>query len=66
MVERIAPTLASIGNHKNGTWAAQRLIECATTPEEIQVISEHLRPFVPALMADGVGNYVVSGWYAET
>ena len=32
MLERIAPFLASIGVHKNGTWAAQKIIEHANTP----------------------------------
>ena len=32
MLERIAPFLASIGVHKNGTWAAQKIIDHANTP----------------------------------
>lgn len=32
MLERIAPYLASIGVHKNGTWAAQKIIDHSNTP----------------------------------
>lgn len=59
MLERIAPHLAMIGIHKNGTWAAQKIIECATTPEEVALISQHLRPYAPPLLLDQFGNYVI-------
>lgn len=59
MLERIAPHLASIGIHKNGTWAAQKVIDCVSTPEEIAVVSQHLRPYTPPLLLDQFGNYVV-------
>ncbi|KDQ12381.1 hypothetical protein BOTBODRAFT_67568 [Botryobasidium botryosum FD-172 SS1] len=59
MLERIAPHLAMIGIHKNGTWAAQKIIECATSPEEVALISQHLRPYAPPLLLDQFGNYVI-------
>lgn len=59
MLERIAPHLATIGIHKNGTWAAQKIIECVQTPEEASLISQYLRPYVPPLLLDQFGNYVV-------
>ena len=59
MLERIAPHLATIGVHKNGTWAAQKVIECASTPEEIALIAINLRPYAPPLLLDQFGNYVV-------
>ncbi|WVR03620.1 hypothetical protein IAU60_000613 [Kwoniella sp. DSM 27419] len=61
MLERIAPHLASIGVHKNGTWAAQKIIECSTTNEERELIVSHLRPYAPPLMCDSLGNYVCAG-----
>nr|XP_019048935.1 pumilio domain-containing protein c [Kwoniella bestiolae CBS 10118]OCF27865.1 pumilio domain-containing protein c [Kwoniella bestiolae CBS 10118] len=61
MLERIAPHLATIGIHKNGTWAAQKIIECAVTNEERTKIIDHLRPFAPPLMCDSLGNYVCAG-----
>ena len=82
MLERIAPYLASIGVHKNGTWAAQKIIDHANTPAlvgfttstlakkkktrvsltsctQIRIISTHIAPYVPLLLLDQYGNYVV-------
>ncbi|KEP52987.1 pumilio domain protein C56F2 [Rhizoctonia solani 123E] len=59
MLDRIAPHLAMIGIHKNGTWAAQKIIECATTPEEIALVAINIRPYAPPLLLDQFGNYVV-------
>ena len=59
MLERIAPHLAMIGIHKNGTWAAQKIIECVASPEEIALISQNLRAYAPPLLLDQFGNYVV-------
>ncbi|TBU47957.1 hypothetical protein BD309DRAFT_389886 [Dichomitus squalens] len=59
MLERIAPHLAMIGIHKNGTWAAQKIIECVQTPEEVALVTANLRPYVPPLLLDQFGNYVV-------
>ncbi|KAF9002023.1 hypothetical protein BDQ17DRAFT_1357947 [Cyathus striatus] len=59
MLERIAPHLAMIGIHKNGTWAAQKIIECVTTPEEVSLIAQNLRAYAPPLLLDQFGNYVV-------
>jgi protein JSN1 len=35
MIKKISPYLASIGIHKNGTWAAQKIIDTATTDEQV-------------------------------
>lgn len=59
MIKRIAPHLASIGVHKNGTWAAQKIIETARTDEQIQLICLSIAPYVPLLLLDQFGNYVV-------
>ncbi|KAI8969164.1 hypothetical protein BDF20DRAFT_916543 [Mycotypha africana] len=59
MLKKIAPYLASIGVHKNGTWAAQKIITTACTDEQIAMICEHIAPFVPLLLLDQFGNYVV-------
>ena len=37
MTERIAPYLASIGIHKNGTWAAQKIIDTASTDQQVSI-----------------------------
>ncbi|KAF9533353.1 hypothetical protein CPB83DRAFT_831889 [Crepidotus variabilis] len=59
MLERIAPHLAMIGIHKNGTWAAQKIIECVTNPDEVALIAQNLRAYAPPLLLDQFGNYVV-------
>lgn len=59
MLERLAPHLASIGTHKNGTWAAQKIIDCVRTEEQQDLILKHMQPYVPSLLLDQFGNYVV-------
>ncbi|KIJ69461.1 hypothetical protein HYDPIDRAFT_24298 [Hydnomerulius pinastri MD-312] len=59
MLERITPHLAMIGIHKNGTWAAQKIIECVQSPEEVGLIVMNLRAYAPPLLLDQFGNYVV-------
>lgn len=59
MIQKIAPYLASIGIHKNGTWAAQKIIDTATTEEQIHLICSNIAPYVPLLLLDQFGNYVV-------
>lgn len=59
MLELIAPHLASIGVHKNGTWAAQKIIECAKSPAQTELICKYVRPYTPPLLLDQFGNYVV-------
>ncbi|KAF8163009.1 hypothetical protein B0H34DRAFT_787453 [Crassisporium funariophilum] len=59
MLERICPHLAMIGIHKNGTWAAQKIIECVTSPDEVALIAQNLRAYAPPLLLDQFGNYVV-------
>ncbi|CAD6922742.1 unnamed protein product [Tilletia controversa] len=59
MLEELAPHLAMIGIHKNGTWSAQKIIESCRRPDQVELISKHLRPYVPPLMLDQFGNYVV-------
>jgi hypothetical protein len=36
--------------HKNGTWAVQKIIQCAQSTEEFTIIAQHLRPFTPPLL----------------
>ncbi|KAI9267042.1 armadillo-type protein [Helicostylum pulchrum] len=59
MLERIAPHLAAISIHKNGTWATQKIIDLVKTPEQIQLISQYLKPYIPPLLLDQFGNYAV-------
>jgi protein JSN1 len=59
MLGEIAPRLAEIGVHKNGTWAAQKIIDVARTPNQMMMIVNALRPHGVNLFLDQYGNYVM-------
>lgn len=59
MLDQIAPYLAQIGIHKNGTWAAQKIIDVAGTSRQYDQISQSLRPYTVHLFLDQFGNYVI-------
>ncbi|PYH84875.1 hypothetical protein BO82DRAFT_212035 [Aspergillus uvarum CBS 121591] len=59
MLAPIAPHLAEIGIHKNGTWAAQKIIDVAKTPIQMGLIVDALRPYTVPLFLDQYGNYVL-------
>ncbi|OTA99185.1 hypothetical protein M426DRAFT_91257 [Hypoxylon sp. CI-4A] len=61
MLDRIAPHLAEIGVHKNGTWAAQKIIDVCKTPRQMRLIVDHIRPYTMPLFLDQYGNYVLQG-----
>ncbi|KAK9251518.1 hypothetical protein V1507DRAFT_444695 [Lipomyces tetrasporus] len=59
ILQRLAPYLAQLGIHKNGTWAAQKVIDVAKTKEQMEVIVNSLRPYTVHLFLDQFGNYVL-------
>ncbi|KAI7896233.1 armadillo-type protein [Mucor mucedo] len=59
MLKSVAPHLAAMGVHKNGTWAAQKIIDSLKLPHQIQIVCTHIQPFIPPLLLDQFGNYVV-------
>lgn len=59
MLDVLAPGLANLGVHKNGTWAAQKIIDCAQDPVLVSRIVACLTPYIPPLLLDKFGNYVV-------
>ncbi|KAH7038132.1 uncharacterized protein B0I36DRAFT_75860 [Microdochium trichocladiopsis] len=61
MLAEIAPHMAEIGVHKNGTWAAQKIIDVCKTPQQMRLIVEHVRPYTIPLFLDQYGNYVLQG-----
>lgn len=61
MLAQIAPHLAKIGVHKNGTWAAQKIIDVARTPALQKMIVDSLRTYSVSLFLDQFGNYVMQG-----
>jgi protein JSN1 len=62
MLREIAPHLATIGCHKNGTWAAQKIIDVARSCPQLQkTIVDAVKPYTVQLFFDQFGNYVVQG-----
>lgn len=61
MLAEIAPHMAEIGIHKNGTWAAQKIIDVCKTPRQMKLLVEHIRPYTVPLFLDQYGNYVLQG-----
>ncbi|KAF2717324.1 hypothetical protein K431DRAFT_307019 [Polychaeton citri CBS 116435] len=59
MLTQITPHLAEIGVHKNGTWAAQKIIDVARTPRQMNMIVDALRAHSVNLFLDQYGNYVM-------
>ncbi|KAG5456294.1 MAG: armadillo-type protein, partial [Olpidium bornovanus] len=59
LVKRVAPHLAAIGVHKNGTWSVQKIIDSAKAEPELVEITRALKPYTPPLLLDQFGNYVV-------
>ncbi|TQV94586.1 RNA binding protein Jsn1 [Cordyceps javanica] len=61
MLAEIAPHMAEIGVHKNGTWAAQKIIDVCKTPAQMNTIVDYIRPYTVQLFLDQYGNYVLQG-----
>lgn len=61
MLAEIAPHMAGIGVHKNGTWAAQKIIDVTKQPQQMEQIVNNLRPYTVPLFLDQFGNYVLQG-----
>ncbi|KAJ1964055.1 hypothetical protein GGI12_001668 [Dipsacomyces acuminosporus] len=59
LTRRVGPHMTSIGVHKNGTWAVQKIIDTANSDEQRRIIVESIKPFTPQLLLDQLGNYVV-------
>lgn len=59
MLSEIAPHLAEIGVHKNGTWAAQKIIDVVKEPDQMSTIVTSVRPYTVPLFLDQYGNYVL-------
>jgi protein JSN1 len=61
MLREIVPQLAKIGVHKNGTWAAQKIIDVSKSTAMQNMVVEALQPYAMALFLDQFGNYVMQG-----
>lgn len=61
MLREIAPHLAKIGVHKNGTWAAQKIIDVSKSATMQKMVVDAVQPYAMALFLDQFGNYVMQG-----
>lgn len=71
MLRVLSPQLARIGCHKNGTWVAQKVLECIRFPcpedpggvceQQLALAINALAPYIPPLLLDQYGNYVAQG-----
>ncbi|TVY60734.1 Pumilio domain-containing protein, partial [Lachnellula suecica] len=59
MLHEISQHMAEIGIHKNGTWAAQKIIDVCKTPKQLSMICSNLQPYTVPLFLDQYGNYVL-------
>ncbi|KAF2810643.1 uncharacterized protein BDZ99DRAFT_386224 [Mytilinidion resinicola] len=59
LVKNAAPSIVQIALNQHGTRALQKMIEYITTPEQINVIIEHLSGRVVHLIQDLNGNHVI-------
>ena len=59
IIKKLAPHLPAIGIHKNGTWVAQKVIDTANTPAQIECIINAIEKYTPPLLLDQFGNYMV-------
>ncbi|KAJ3097495.1 hypothetical protein HDU97_004788 [Phlyctochytrium planicorne] len=59
LLHQVSSHMSTIGVHKNGTWAIQKMIDLARTPPEMELIANALLPYTPPLLLDPFGNYVV-------
>ncbi|TID30836.1 hypothetical protein CANINC_000572 [Pichia inconspicua] len=61
MVTKLIPYLSQMSAHKNGTWAAQKLINTVQNEKEMQLVSKSLTPYAVHLFNDTYANYVIHG-----
>lgn len=67
IIYSIQKWIPTIGVHKNGTWAMQKILKVISKqngPEGFSLqtqVAEAIKPYVVALMHDQFGNYVIQG-----
>eukprot|EP00737_Agarophyton_chilense_P003952 gb/GEZJ01004778.1/.p1 GENE.gb/GEZJ01004778.1/~~gb/GEZJ01004778.1/.p1 ORF type:complete len:653 (+),score=132.31 gb/GEZJ01004778.1/:229-1959(+) len=59
LVERCAPAIASVSTNMHGTRAVQRMVECLSTPDQVDAVCKALTPATVSLMKDINGNHVI-------
>ncbi|QLQ79045.1 hypothetical protein HG537_0B03920 [Torulaspora globosa] len=59
MLRKTSKYLTSMGIHKNGTWACQKMISMARTPRQIMLVTNGVKDYCTPLFNDQFGNYVI-------
>ncbi|CCK69896.1 Jsn1p KNAG_0D01440 [Huiozyma naganishii CBS 8797] len=59
MLRKTSKYLTSMGVHKNGTWACQKIITRAKTPRQIMLVTKGIESYCVPLFTDQFGNYVI-------
>ncbi|EDO16583.1 hypothetical protein Kpol_520p3 [Vanderwaltozyma polyspora DSM 70294] len=59
MLRKTSKYLTSMGVHKNGTWACQKMITMAHSPRQIKLVANGVRDYCTPLFNDQFGNYVI-------
>lgn len=59
MLRKTNKYLASMGVHKNGTWACQKIITMAHTPRQVKLVTDGIKNYCTPLFDDQFGNYVI-------
>lgn len=59
MLRKTSKYLTSMGVHKNGTWACQKMITMAHTPRQIMQVTQGVKDYCTPLINDQFGNYVI-------
>ncbi|CDF90262.1 ZYBA0S06-04478g1_1 [Zygosaccharomyces bailii CLIB 213] len=59
MLRKTNKYLTSMGVHKNGTWACQKIIRMACTPRQIMLVTKGVEKYCTPLFNDQFGNYVI-------
>ncbi|AET41001.1 Jsn1p Ecym_7153 [Eremothecium cymbalariae DBVPG len=59
MLRRTSKYLTSMGVHKNGTWACQKMTTMADTPRQMDMVARGVYKYCTPLFNDQFGNYVI-------
>ncbi|CCE61811.1 hypothetical protein TPHA_0B01380 [Tetrapisispora phaffii CBS 4417] len=59
MLRKTYKYLSSMGVHKNGTWACQKMIKLSDTPRQKYLVSQGVKEYCTSLFNDQFGNYVI-------
>lgn len=59
MLRQTSKYLTSMGVHKNGTWACQKMVTMADTPRQKDLVAKSIYKYCTPLLNDQFGNYVI-------